>query len=201
MKKLLLLLAIVIAFTSFSQDVITWSTQKAGKIDTIALENYVPVKDGIIYQEYVVNDSSVSKKELYSRAKLAIQKVFLNNKSSTANYDEDGGIVSVNNFYEIYDNALASKDVYSFIAILSIIAKDGKYKIKLEIENFINGSMSTYETNNDFQNKPFKVSALAGSYKFNQKQRARVLKTLNEKMMATFNSVKKEMSKKTDNNF
>src|SRR5690349_10191782 len=104
MKKFILTATLLLLISvSYSQDAITWVTARNGAkvADTVDLGDYLPIKDGIPYVEVVVVDSAISKKELYSRAKLAIQKVFASNKLSTSNYDDESGIVSVNNFYSI----------------------------------------------------------------------------------------------------
>lgn len=211
MKKLLLAAVLIMPFlSSFSQDAVTWVTAHNGAkvADTVSLGDYLPVKDDIPYVEVVINDSGISKKELFSRAKLAVQKVFASNKLSTSNYDDDNGIVSVNNFYSISDmTALAalssnpSSEVYNFNALFSIIVKDGRYKLKIEVPTYTYGSFSTYRNYSDFQTKSMPVSNLANSRQNLKRQRMRVLKTLNEKMLETFNTAKKEMSKKLDTDF
>lgn len=176
--------------------------------DTVALENYLPIKDDIVYVEAIVELPKIFKQELFSRAKLAIQKTFSNNKISTSNYDVESGIASVNNFYEISDmtalSALSSKpstDNYYFNAILTIIVKDGKYKIKMEVPQFSYGQTTGYLSYNDFKTNALPIKNLANNKQNGKRQRMRVLKTLNEKMLATFNQVKNEMEKKLDTDF
>lgn len=213
-SKLMLALVLISLFSSikaFSQDAITWSTQRNGAkvADTVALGDYLPLKDGIVYVETVIEIPNVSKQELFSRAKLAIQKTFTSNKMGTSNYDVESGICSINNFYDISDmtafSALATSnpvtDQYYFNALLSIIVKDGKYKIKMEVPQYSYGQSSMYKTYSDFQGSAVSVSNLANSKQANKRQRMRVLKTLNDKMLATFNLVQKEMNKKLDNDF
>ena len=107
----------------------------------MALEDYLPVKDNAVYVEAVLDLPGTTKQELFSRAKLAIQKTFTSNKMGTSNYDGESGICSINNFYDISDmtafSALATSnpviDKYYFNALLSVIVKDGKYKIEMEV--------------------------------------------------------------------
>jgi hypothetical protein len=189
----------------YAQDAITWSTQRNGAkvADTVALEDYLPLKDGVVYVEAVIEIPNVNRQELFSRAKLAIQKTFTSNKMGTSNYDAESGICSINNFYDISDmtafSALATNnpitDQYNFNALLSIIVKDGKCKIKMEVPQYSYGQGSRYKTYS------VPVSNLANKKQGNKRQRMRVLKTLNSKMLDTFNLVQKEMNKKLDNDF
>jgi hypothetical protein len=138
----------------YAQDAITWSTQRNGAkvADTVALEDYLPLKDGVVYVEAVIEIPNVNRQELFSRAKLAIQKTFTSNKMGTSNYDVESGICSINNFYDISDmtafSALATNnpitDQYNFNALLSIIVKDGKCKIKMEVPQYSYGQGSKY---------------------------------------------------------
>ncbi|RNL54166.1 DUF4468 domain-containing protein [Pedobacter jejuensis] len=213
-SKLMFSLALGALFFSvnvYAQDAITWSTQRNGAkvADTVALGDYLPLKDDVVYVETVIEIPNVSQKELFSRAKLAIQKTFTNSKMGTSNYDAESGICSINNFYDISDmtafSALATNnpvtDQYNFNALLSIIVKDGKYKIKMEVPQFSYGQASRYKTYSDFQGNAVPVSTLANNKQGNKRQRMRVLKTLNDKMLVTFNLVQKEMSKKLDTDF
>lgn len=216
MKRLKFILAFVLTAmfcinTAHGQDAITWSTQRNGAkvADTVALADYLPLKDNEVYVETVVEMPNVSQKELFSRAKLAIQKTFTSSKMGSSNYDIESGICSINNFYDISDmtafSALATSnpvtDQYYFNAILSIIVKDGKYKIKMEVPQYSYGQSSRYKSYSDFQSNAMPVSNLANRKQGNKRQRMRVLKTLNEKMLSTFNLVQKEMAKKLDNDF
>lgn len=216
MKKLRLMFAMALGALFFSstvtaQDVITWSTQRNGSqvADTVNLGDYLPLKDGLVYVETVIEVPNASKQELYSRAKLAIQKTFTNSKMGTSNYDAESGICSINNFYDISDmtafNALATNnpvtDQYYFNALLSIIVKDGKYKIKMEVPQYTYGQSSRFQSYTDFQTNALPISNLANSKQANKRQRMRVLKTLNERMLITFNLVQKEMTKKLDTDF
>ena len=60
---------------------------------------------------------------------------------------------------------------------------------------------SRYKTYSDFQGTDVPVSNLANRKQGNKRQRMRVLKTLNTKMLDTFNLVQREMNKKLDNDF
>jgi len=208
---LLVLLSLILNLTAVAQDAITWSTQRNGAkvADTVALEDYLPIKDNVVYVETVLDLPGTTKQELFSRAKLAVQKTFTSNKMGTSNYDAESGICSINNFYDISDmtafSALATSnpvtDKYYFNAIMSIIVKEGKYKIKMEIPQYAYGRESRYKTYTDFQSQSMPVAYLANSRQNGKRQRTRVLKTLNDKMLATFNLVKAEMEKKLDNDF
>ncbi|RZK69007.1 MAG: DUF4468 domain-containing protein [Pedobacter sp.] len=176
--------------------------------DTVALGDYLPLKDNEVYVEAIVDLPAVSKAEMFSRAKIAIQKTFTSNKMGTSNYDPEAGICSINNFYDISDitalSALGSNpstDQYYFNALLSIIVKDGKYKIKMEVPQYTYGQSSRYKSYTDFQSQSMPVKNLANSRQNGKRQRMRVLKTLNDKMLATFNLVQKEMGKKLDTDF
>jgi hypothetical protein len=212
LKKLTLssVLLLTLSLSSYAQDAITWSTFTNGSkvADTVALGDYLPLKDSEVYVEAIVELANVSKTELFSRAKLAIQKTFTSNKMGTSNYDSEAGICSINNFYDISDmtalSALGSNpstDQYYFNALLSIVVKDGKYKIKMEVPQYTYGQSSRYRTYSDFQSQSMPVAKLANSRQNGKRQRMRVLKTLNDKMLATFNLVQKEMSKKLDTDF
>jgi hypothetical protein len=199
-----------ISFNLQAQDAITWSTQRNGAkvADTVSLQDYLPIKDGQVYVETVIELPNTSKQELFSRAKLAVQKTFTSNKMGNSNYDAESGICSINNFYDISDmTALSafssnpSTDQYYFNALLSVIVKDNKYKIKMEIPQYSYGQSSRYKSYSDFQTNAVAVSNLANNRQNGKRQRMRVLKTLNEKMLATFNLVKKEMEKKLDTDF
>jgi hypothetical protein len=193
-----------------AQDVTTWSTERNGSIipDTVALEDYLPVKNNIVQVERVVELPNTTKQELFSRAKLAIQKAFTNNKLGTSIYDAESGICSINNFYDISDITAVGRmsedprpDKYFFNGVLSLIVKDGKYKIKIEVPDYAYGEAAKYTTYADFLTAARPVSELANRKQNNKRQRMRVLKTLNEKMLLTFNVVQKEMSKKLDTEF
>jgi len=208
--SLVLGVGLSLSLTSQAQDVVTWSTQRNGSkvADTVALGDYLPLKDNMVYVETVLELPNVTKQELFSRAKLAIQKAFTSTKMGTSNYDAESGIASVNNFYDISDmtalGAFSSNpttDQYYFNAILTIIVKDGKYKIKMEVPEYSYGQSSRYANYSDFKTNAMPVSNLANRRQNGKRQRMRVLKTLNEKMLATFNLVKKEMDKKLDNDF
>ncbi|WP_131537979.1 DUF4468 domain-containing protein [Pedobacter nototheniae] len=192
-KKLTLssLLILSIGLCANAQDAITWSTFRNGSkvADTVALGDYLPLRDNEIYVEAVVELPNISKPELFSRAKLAIQKTFTNNKIGTSNYDSEAGICSINNFYDISDmtalSALGSNpstDQYYFNALLSIIVKDGKYKIKMEVPQYTYGQSSRYKSFTDFQSQSMSVKNLANSRQNGKRQRMRVLKTLNDKI-------------------
>lgn len=207
---LLVLFGVLPSFKVLAQDAITWSTQRNGAkvADTVALEDYLPIKENAVYVEAVLDLPGTTKQELFSRAKLAIQKTFTSNKMGTSNYDAESGICSINNFYDISDmkalNAFASNpitDKYYFNAILTVIVKDGKYKIKMEIPQYAYGQDSRYKSYTDFQSQSKPISDIANGRQNGKRQRMRVLKTLNDKMLLTFNVVKKEMEKKLDNDF
>jgi hypothetical protein len=55
----------------YAEDAITWSTQRNGAkvADTVALEDYLPLKDGVVYVEAVIEIPNVNRQELFSRAK------------------------------------------------------------------------------------------------------------------------------------
>lgn len=208
--SLVLGLSLSFSLTTQAQDVVTWSTQRNGSkvADTVALADYLPLKDGIVYVETVLEIPNANKQELFSRAKLAIQKAFTSTKTGTSNYDAESGIASINNFYDISDmtalSALGSNpstDQYYFNAILTLIVKDGKYKIKMEVPEYSYGQSSRYKSYNDFKTNAMPVTNLANGRQNGKRQRMRVLKTLNEKMLSTFNLVQKEMAKKLDNDF
>lgn len=212
MKTLMLsgLLTLFTGLYAYSQDASTWSTHRNGSIvpDTVALQDYLPTKDGNIYVEKVVELPNTTKQELFSRAKLAVQKTFAGNKMNSSNYDLESGICSINNFYDISDRTFMGSfssdpatDNYSFNALLSIIVKDGKYKISLEIPQYTYSQTLKYDTYADFQAHSLPVSKLANSKQNLKRQRMRVLKTLNEKMWATFESMQKEMERKLDTDF
>jgi hypothetical protein len=174
----------------------------------VSLGDYLPLKDNVVYVEAVVDLPNTTRSELYSRAKLAIQKTFTSNKMGTSNYDSESGICSINNFYDISDmtalSALGSNpstDKYYFNALLSIIVKDNKYKIKMEVPQYSYGQSSRYASYTDFQSQSMPVSNLANSRQNMKRQRMRVLKTLNDRMLLTFNLVQKEMLKKLDTDF
>ncbi|WP_158799808.1 DUF4468 domain-containing protein [Pedobacter sp. L105] len=207
---------VILLFLFFSslavnaQDAISWTVRNNGSkvADTVALEDYLPVSGGIVYEDVVIELPGVTKQELYSRAKLAVQKTFTGNKLGSSNYDPESGIVSVNNFYDISDmtalNILSSnpaKDTYYFNAMLSIIVKEGKYKIKMEIPDYSYGQLSKYKSYADFKSGSLPISTLANQRQNMKRQRMRVLKTLNEKMLTTFNLVRTEMYKKLDTDF
>ena len=202
---LLYILSLSVGLNANAQDAITSSTYRDGSkvADTVALGDYFPLKDNEVYVEAIVELPNIPKPELFSRAKLAIQKTFTNNKIGTSNYDSEAGIGSINNFYDISDmTALsASTDQYYFNALLSIIVKDGKYKIKMEVPQYTYGQSSRYKSYTDFQSQSMPVQNLANSRQNGKRQRMRVLKTLNDKMLATFNLVKREMAKKLDTDF
>jgi hypothetical protein len=214
MKTYKLMLSGLLLFTigsnCFAQDAITWSTFSNGSkvADTVSLGDYLPLKDNVVYVEAVVDLPNTTRSELYSRAKLAIQKTFTSNKMGTSNYDSESGICSINNFYDISDmtalSALGSNpstDKYYFNALLSIIVKDNKYKIKMEVPQYSYGQSSRYASYTDFQSQSMPVSNLANSRQNMKRQRMRVLKTLNDRMLLTFNLVQKEMLKKLDTDF
>lgn len=203
-------MCILFGATCSAQDVITWSTFRNGSkvADTVALGDYLPMKDDLVYVDAVIELPNTSQKELFSRSKLAIQKTFTSNKLGTSNYDAEAGISSINNFYEISDmtalNAFASNpstDHYYFNAILSIIVKDGKYKIKMEVPNYSYGQSSRFKSLSDIQSQSMPMSNLANSRQNMKRQRMRVLKTLNDRMQATFNLIHKEMAKQLDTDF
>lgn len=196
-----------------AQDAITWSTFNNGRkvADTVALGDYLPLKDGEVYVDAIVEMPGITKQDLYSRAKLAIQKTFSGNKLSTSNYDLESGICSINNFYDISDRTALTiltndsnnpvTERYSFNALLSIIVKDGKYKVKMEVPKYTYGRESLFKSYDDFQTQSMPLNSLANSRQALKRQRMRVLKTLNDKMLLTFNVIKKEMEKKLDNDF
>lgn len=166
LKKLTLssILLIAIGFNSNAQDAITWSTFRNGSkvADTVALGDYLPLKDNEVYVESIIELPNISKAELFSRAKLAIQKTFTSSKMGTSNYDSEAGICSINNFYDISDmtalSALGSNpstDQYYFNALLSIVVKDGKYKIKMEVPKYTYGQSSRYKSYTDFQSQAY----------------------------------------------
>lgn len=125
---LLAVMALVFTFDLKAQDATTWSIYKNGEIvpDTVALGDYLPLKDNVVMFEAVIELPNVSKQELFSRAKLAIQRTFANNKLSTSNYDLESGICSINNFYDISDMTASSRvfggalDQYLFNAMLML---------------------------------------------------------------------------------
>lgn len=211
LSLLLVSLGLLLNLNTTAQDAITWSTQKNGAkvADTVALEDYLPIKDNAVYVEAILDLPSTTKQELFSRAKLAIQKTFTSNKMGTSNYDAESGICSINNFYDISDmtafSALATSnpvtDKYYFNALLSVIVKDGKYKIKMEIPQYAYGKESRYKSYTDFQSQSMPISNIANKRQNGKRQRMRILKTLNDKMLSTFNFVKSEMEKKLDNDF
>jgi len=210
-KLILSILVLLLSATlTFAQDAITWSTFRNGSkvADTVSLGDYLPLKDDVVYVEAIIELPSTTKQDLYSRAKLAIQKTFTSNKLGTSNYDAESGICSINNFYDISDmTALSafgsnpSTDHYYFNALLSIMVKDGKYKVKMEVPQYSYGQSSRLKTYSDFQSQSMPLSNLANSRQNMKRQRMRVLKTLNDKMLATFNVVQKEMAKKLDTDF
>lgn len=216
MKTSKLIYSLTLGFAFFfssvalAQDVVTWTTHRNGSrvADTVALADYLPVKDNIVYIETVLEVPDVSKEELFLRAKLAVQKSFASSKMGASNHDAKEGIVSINNYYDISDMSTAGflfssksiTDQYFFNAFLSILVKDGRYKIKMEIPEYTYGYSSKNEYYN-FKSNVMPISRIANRKKVNKRQRIRVLKTLNEKMLITFDMIKKEMERKLDNDF
>lgn len=201
----------LIAFTAIGQDKIQWNkNQEDSKIaDTVSLQDYLPVKDGKIYYEVVRELTGISQNDIFMKALLAVQGGGLTGAIYDPNFDQKGGVCSVGMTYNIAQTSLLSAlgsnpttNSYFFNTILSVIAKDGKYKIKIEVPDYKFESLSKFSSYADqAKTKGMPMQELANSKKAFKKQRINALKALNEKMLEDFNYMYSAMQKVVDNKF
>jgi hypothetical protein len=91
----------------------------------------------------VIKVDSVSKQELYSRAKEWFFKTYRSSKDVVANEDKEGGVI-LGDGSIFYDGGLEGQSITGYVSYkISISVKDGKYKY--EISDFIHKSSNTYK--------------------------------------------------------
>jgi hypothetical protein len=90
--------------------------------------------------EEVVNADSVSKADLYQRAKRLLIDNFKNTKGGIPSDDKEAGIIIAKGYTQVHPNALENHVNYT----IEIDVKDGKYRYQIdhiEFEAFYNGSL------------------------------------------------------------
>ncbi len=148
----------------------------------------------ITYSEVVTLKDSISKDELFSRAKICFTHLFKNSKSVIQNEDKEAGSIIGKGNLKVYARALGTNYDGGFVNFtITISVKQGRYKYTITDFNHENTG-STLPAGGNLENGKPK--------QWMQKQWENVLNRVDEEMRNLISSIKTEMSNltpKTDN--
>lgn len=183
-----LLIFFILPFSAFAQDSTSY---------------ILPVKDGKVYYERVIEINSTSKDDLYKKAKLWALSSFNSQKNTIETDDKDIGLLAYKGVIEIPHTAISAIGVRQtvmlpFSAVLTILLKDNKAKItidKIVTAQQINYRLHSIEEYVDF------TAGLYNSKKTREKNVAEVYNSyriLNLKIIAIIDDLQKALQSKTD---
>lgn len=184
MKKIFFVLALTIATNGWAQ--IERFT------DTMTI---LPMKDNKVFYENVYQIDSISRNELYLRAKNVYLRLFPATKDVIQNEDKENGIIAGKgntSFIEPGRFGLNFEQKIRFT--LSITVKDYKYRIQLFDIYYTNSLGGTIDD-------PIETRYLE-DYKKNQNKFTKTsYRNMNLKLLSIIYQVSNEMNKKTNNDF
>ncbi|SDR87241.1 protein of unknown function [Mucilaginibacter mallensis] len=183
MKRILFFVLILISSgTAFAQK------------DTTGLN--IPVKDGNVVYERVVEIPGKSKADLYKNAKQWFVDYFKSSRDVIQSEDKgDGKIVGKGILPVLFNGAMGTQVIYDDNLSIQVDCKDGKYRVRIYeqlLSSPVGGQVTT---------TPEELIAKllgTGSSPFNAKQARRMLESMNSEMLSTLASVNRAMSARTD---
>ena len=155
----------------------------------------LPMKDSKVFYEYVYQVDSVSKNELYIRAKNVYLRLFQGTKDVIQNEDKENGIIAGkgNTFFN-FPGRFGLNFGQTIRFTLSITVKDYKYRVQL---------FDIYFTNNIVgpTDDPIESRFGGGIQKTKNKYTKTFYRNMNLKLLSIIYQVRNEMNKKTNNDF
>ena len=207
----LFLSLIIVGLNVSGQDRVVWNKDKINSknADTVALGDYLPIKDGKVYYEVIVEQKGAKQSELFTKAAVVTQGIRPENALVSADFDQQMGVCNIHMVFMISQTTLLSvlgsnptTKTYFFNTIATIIAKDDKFKIKIEVPDYNFESLSKFSSYADqAKTKGIPIQELANSKSAFKKQRINALTRLNELMLENFNKLYLGMKKQEDTNF
>ena len=184
MKKIFSVLALIIATNGWAQN-----ERFADTMTTLSM------KDNKVFYEYVYQIDSISKNELYVRAKNVYLRLFPATKDVIQNEDKENGIIAGKGNTSFIEPGRFGLNLEQKIRFtLSITVKDYKYRVQL-FDIYYTSSVAGPIDN------PIEISYLK-DYKKNQNKFTKTLyRNMNLKLLSTIDQVSNEMNKKTNNDF
>lgn len=188
MKKLLIIALLIIPIFGFAQK------------DTIGLN--LPMKEGKIVFENVIEIPNKSKMDLYNNAKQWFVDYFRSSKDVIQNEDKDQGRIIGKGIIFIKLKALVTQ-TYDDKITIQIDCKDGKYRYR--IYDMIGTVPAQYNSlvghisASDFTGEEL-IGKLTGTGKaqFTKNQCRKLLESINNETHSTIASLQKAMNEKTD---
>ena len=162
--------------------------------DTVGLN--IPVKDGSVVYERVVEIPNKPKADLYKNAKQWFVDYFKSSKDVIQSEDkEDGKIVGKGIISVLFNGAMGMKVMYDDKVSVQVDCKDNKYRIRIygQVISSPNGGQVT-TTPEELIGKLLGT----GKSQLNDKQARRMLESMNTEVLAMLDSIQKAMGAKTD---
>ncbi|MEI7424306.1 MAG: DUF4468 domain-containing protein [Prolixibacteraceae bacterium] len=174
MKSIILISLILFSFATNGQSVKFPIDETTGKIT---------------YSEVVTLNDSISKDELFSRAKICYSRIFNNAKNVIQNQDKDAGIIIGKGCFDVYARALGMNNPGGVINFtLTVSVKNGKYRYLIDNLNHDATGTSMPSGGDLERGKP---------KQWMPKQWENVLTLTQTKIKELISSLKSEMSKPT----
>ena len=161
--------------------------------DTTGLN--IPVKDGTVVYERVVEAPNKSKADLYKNAKQWFVDYFKSSKDVIQNEDkEDGKIVGKGILLIPFKGALGSNVMYNDKLSIQVDCKDNKYRLRFYEQTLSSSGGEVVTTPESL------IGKLLGKEKspFNEKQARRMLESMNATITTAIFAFNKAMAAKTD---
>lgn len=164
--------------------------------DTTGLN--IPVKDGAVVYERIVEAPNKSKADLYKNAKQWFVDYFKSSKDVIQNEDkEDGKIVGKGILPIPFKGAMGMNVVYDDKLTIQVDCKDNKYRLRIYEQTLSSqggGSSQVITTPESL------IGKLLGKEKspFNEKQARRMLESMNATITTSIFAFNKAMIAKTD---
>ena len=161
--------------------------------DTTGLN--IPVKDGAVIYERVVEAPNKSKADLYKNAKQWFVDYFKSSKDVIQNEDkEDGKIVGKGILLIPFKGALGSNVMYNDKLSIQVDCKDNKYRLRFYEQTLSSSGGEVITTPESL------IGKLLGKEKspFNEKQARRMLESMNATITTAIFAFNKSMIAKTD---
>ena len=175
MKKITLLFFLLISKAVFAQK------------DTVGLN--IPIKDGYVVYEQVVNAPGFSKEVLFSNAKTALVNYFNDIKDAIQNQDKaNGQVISKGAITITIKDFLGRTDYFTDRFLVQIDCKENKFRIRVSSQELSNG--------NEFFTPEQFIGKLTGDWNsatINKKEARRGLIDTDNKILFMLDDLKKSM--------
>ena len=147
----------------------------------------LPIQDGKVFYEKVYQDSGVTKKDLFLKAKDVFLRLFPDTKDVIQNEDKENGIISGKGYFEM--------PLIMMRSTIRILVKDNKYKV--QIFDFYSASTLT---RNDVES-PIENSYNRAKEKTRSKSVCNSWINFNNMVLYIFGQIESLMNKKLSTDF